>query len=99
MRHQFRWYAVVRSVLKDTHKDARLEIPLNDVVVITRFCALVLRSNHFTDDLIRQLEVLGKYARVRENVARGLRERGTDVDRKTHLASKHETRRREASRL
>ena len=80
VRHQFRWLAVVPSVLKNAHTNARLEKPLNDVVVISRFCALVLRSDHLTGDIIRLLEILGKNVRIRSNVARRLREWGTDVN-------------------
>ena len=84
-------------MLEDADIDAGYKKFLQDVVVITRFCALLLRFNHFAGDLIRILEVLGKDVRVRGNVARGLRQWGTDVDRKTHLESKHEARRREVS--
>ena len=61
-------------MLEDADIDAGLKKFLDDVVVITRLCALVLRSNHFTGDLVCLLEVLGKDVRVRANVARGLRE-------------------------
>ena len=99
VRYQFRWGAVVPSVLEDSDEDARFEEFLNDVIVVMRLCALVLRSDHFAGDFIRPLEIFGKDVRVRTDVARRFRQWGTDVDRKSHLASEHETRRREASRL
>ena len=86
-------------MLKDAHEDDRLEEPFDNVIVVTRLSELVLLSDYFAGDFISPLEILGKDIRVRANVARGLGKWGTDVDRKTHLASKHETIRREASRL
>ena len=71
---------------------------LDDVIVITLLCALVLRFNHFTGDIVCPLEVFGKNIRLRANLAKRLREWGTDVDPKPHFASNRETKRRKASR-
>ena len=60
---------------------------------------LVLQTDHFAGDSIRPFEILGKDVRVPVNVAKRIGKLGTDVDRKTHLVSEHETRRQEASRL
>ena len=75
--------------MEDPDEDAGFETFIDDMVVITSVCALVLCSNYFAGDFIRPLEILGKDVRVRANVARRLRELGTDVDRKTHFAFKH----------
>ena len=82
-------------MLKNADEDARLEEPLDIVVVITSLRSLMLRSNHFAGDFKRPLEVFEKNVRVRANVTRVHREWGTDVDWKMHLAFKHETRQRD----
>ena len=48
-------------MLEDAVEDAGFKEFLDDVVVITRLCALVLRSDHFAGNFIRPLEILGKY--------------------------------------
>ena len=68
-------------MLEDAHEDAGFKKFFDVVIVVTRLCALVLRSDHITGDLIRSLKILGKNVRIRANVARRLREWGTDVNR------------------
>ena len=98
MRYQFRWGAVVSGMLEDAHEDAGFEELLDDVIVVTRFCAFVLLSDYFAGDFIRLFEILRKDGRVRADFARRFSQWGTDVDLKSHLTSKHETIRRDASR-
>ena len=43
-------------MLEDADEDAGFKEFLDDMVVITRLCALVLRSDHFAGDVIRSLE-------------------------------------------
>ena len=59
MRYQFRWGAEVSAMSKDAHEDAGFEELFDDGIVLTRLCALVLRSDHFTGDFIRPLEIVG----------------------------------------